>query len=95
MYPYLTLFYKFKDQYILEGCLESKNFKILIKYNYLFDEFDILHQFVSKNEVTDEKYSLYDLIKYKLLNDDIIFRISKILFDKMNSEIISNLSLIN
>ena len=88
MYPYITLFYKFNEQYILEGCLEKNNFKIIIKKNYLFDSYDILYQFTKFNK-KDKIYTLGELFKNKLLDDDIVFKISKILFDKMNEESIN------
>lgn len=31
MYPFITLLHKFNEQYIIEGCLEKNNFKIIIK----------------------------------------------------------------
>ena len=88
MYPYITLLHKFNEQYIIEGCLEKNNFKIIIKKNDLFDSCDILYQFTNVNK-KDKIYTLGELFQYKILDDVIVFKISKILFDKMNEESIN------
>mgnify|MGYP001166669580 CR=1 FL=1 len=49
-YPYITSFVKFKNQIILEGCCNTKNFKVLIKDDNLFDEIIIEYQYTSKND---------------------------------------------
>ena len=85
MIPYITLFHKFNNQFILEGCLEKRNFKILIKYDTLFDEYYISHQFTSLNK-KKKVYSLVELIELELLDSNVIYKVSKILFDKMNED---------
>ena len=82
-YPYITLFYKFSNQYILEGCLENKNFKVLIKYDELFDEYNISYQFTSSN-LKDKKYNIYELFFEGLLDYELVLKISKRLLIENN-----------
>ena len=48
-YPYITMINKFNDQYIIEGCSQNGNFKIILDYDYLFDEEKINVQKTSKH----------------------------------------------
>jgi len=65
-YPYITMIHKFKDQYIIEGCALTNNFKIILKYDNLSDK-DIIK--IQKSERNYKKqlisffelYVLYDI----------------------------------
>ena len=35
-YPYISMIKKYKSQYIIEGCGEHNNFKIIIHYLFTF-----------------------------------------------------------
>lgn len=37
-YPYISMIKKYKSQYIIEGCGEHNNFKIIIHTDNLFEE---------------------------------------------------------
>ena len=49
-YPFITMINKFKNQFIIEGCSENDNFKIIITYSNLFDEENIEIKKVEKNQ---------------------------------------------
>jgi hypothetical protein len=59
-YPYITRINKFKNQYIIEGCSFTNNFKILLEYNFLFDEDNIKIQKTKKN-YTEKLISFFEL----------------------------------
>lgn len=69
-YPYITRINKFKNkfknQYIIEGCSFTNNFKILLEFDNLFDEDKILVQKTEKNYREKlisffELYVVYDI----------------------------------
>ena len=69
-YPYITRINKFKNQfknqYIIEGCSFTNNFKILLEFDNLFDEDKILVQKKKKNYREKlisffELYVVYDI----------------------------------
>ena len=49
MYPYITMINQFNDQLLIEGCSTTDNFKIILNYDYLFDEEKINVQKTSKH----------------------------------------------
>jgi len=59
-YPYISMINKFNDQYIIEGCSLENNFKIILKYDHLFDEEKIELQKTNKN-MRNKIYSFFDL----------------------------------
>ena len=48
-YPYISMIKKYKSQYIIEGCGEHNNFKIIIHTDNLFEEEIIDIQRCKKN----------------------------------------------
>ena len=48
-YPYITMINQFNDQLLIEGCSSTDNFKIIVKYDNLFDEEKIEIQKTPKN----------------------------------------------
>ena len=48
-YPYISMIKKYKSQYIIEGCGEHNNFKIIIHTDNLFEEEIIDIQKTAKN----------------------------------------------
>lgn len=48
-YPYISMIKKYKSQYIIEGCGEHTNFKIIIYTDNLFEEEIINIQRCKKN----------------------------------------------
>ena len=48
-YPYISMIKKHKSQYIIEGCGEDTNFKIIIRTDNLFEEEIIDIQRCKKN----------------------------------------------
>ena len=48
-YPYITMINQFNDQLLIEGCSSTNNFKIIVNYDYLFDEEKIEIQKTPKN----------------------------------------------
>ena len=49
-YPYITSFIKYRNQIIIEGCCCTKNFKVLIKDDKLFDDTIVQYQYTNKND---------------------------------------------
>ena len=65
-YPFITRINKFKNQYIIEGCSFTNNFKIILEYDILFDEDKILVQKTEKSYREKlisffELYVVYDI----------------------------------
>lgn len=48
-YPYISMIKKYKSQYIIEGCGEHNNFKVIIHTDNLFEEEFINIQKTAKN----------------------------------------------
>ena len=86
-YPYITLLNKYNDQIIIEGCCENNNFKAIIKYDFLFDEENILFQKTAKNDNNEKKMTIFDLPKYNI-NIDTCIKLYKLINNNDNLTII-------
>ena len=86
-YPYITLLNKYKDQIIIEGCTENNNFKAILKYDFLFDETEILFQKSAKNDCNEKKMTIFDLPKHNI-DLDICIKLYKIVNENSNLTII-------
>ncbi len=51
---------EFNGQYIIEGCSTNNNFKIILKYDHLFDEEKIELQKTNRN-MRNKIFSFFDL----------------------------------
>ena len=66
-YPYITMIKKHNSQLIMEVCNESSNYRIIIKKNSLFDDYEIDSQKYQKTE-GNKVISIFDLHKYNLID---------------------------
>lgn len=73
-YPYITLYLEYKNQIIIEGCCNTKNFKVLIKDDKLFDEPKVEYQYPPKNDKI-KLMSFFDLLNKKSISSDLVFEI--------------------
>lgn len=76
-YPYISMIKKYNSQYIIEGCGEHNNFKIIIHTDNLFEEEIINIQKTQKN-YRPSILSFFELYKYY----DISFNASMELYRK-------------
>lgn len=51
---------EFNGQYIIEGCSTNNNFKIILKYDHLFDQEKIESQKTNRN-MRNKIFSFFDL----------------------------------
>ena len=66
-YPYITMIQKYNSQLIMEICNKYSNYRIIIKKNSLFDDYEIKSQKYKKTE-GNKVISIFDLHKYNLID---------------------------
>ena len=66
-YPYITMIKKYNSQLIMEICNKYSNYRIIIKKNSLFDDYEINSQKYKKTE-GNKVISIFDLHKLNLID---------------------------